>query len=226
MDATLPAAVLWDMDGTLIDSEPQWIESQVRLVEEHGGVWTRDDGLRLVGADMAATAIALQSAGVPDDEATIIERLTREVVQALTTSIEWRPGAVELVRELHGAGVPQAIVTTSGREMARLVAEALPAGAIRTVVSGDEVRRGKPHPEPYLTAAARLGVDIAECVAVEDSATGLTSAIAAGAIPIGVPHDTAIPTSREWMRVPTLAGCGLDVLTSLARRHVARRRDG
>src|SRR4051812_3392235 len=117
MGGHLPAAVLWDMDGTLIDSEPVWIDSQVRLVEEHGGAWTRADGYALVGADMPATAIALQKAGVREGEAAIIDRLTREVIASLGAAIEWRPGALELVRELQSAGIPQAIVTTSIRAL-------------------------------------------------------------------------------------------------------------
>ncbi|MEU1970761.1 HAD family phosphatase [Microbacterium sp. NPDC019599] len=201
-----PAAVLWDMDGTLIDSEPSWIRSQLRLVAEHDGVWTWENGLGLIGADMEATAQAMHDAGVllGDDE--IIDRLTREVCADLTDLIEWRPGAYELVGELAALEIPQAIVTTSPRDMALIIAAKLPVDAIRLIVAGEDVAHGKPHPDPYQTAARRLGVDAARCVAIEDSPTGLASAVAAGTIAIAVPHDAAIPDDPRYDILSTLSG--------------------
>lgn len=199
------AAVLWDMDGTLIDSEPTWIQAQLALVEEHHGTWTYTDGLSLVGTDMEVTARALQDAGVRLAAGDIIGRLTQEVTASLRSLVAWRPGAVELVRGIHAAGIPQAIVTTSPLSMTEVVAEALPDGAISSIVAGEHVHHGKPHPEPYLTAARRLGVDPQRCVAIEDSPTGLAAAIAAGTIAIGVPHDAILQNAGRWTRLDTLA---------------------
>ena len=209
------AAVLWDMDGTLIDSEPTWIESQVRLVGEFGGAWTPADGLTLVGTDMVVTAEALQRAGVRLDAEGIIQRLTREVTDALGRAVTWRPGAVELVTALRDAGVPQAIVTTSPRSMARVVADALPSGAVAVVVAGEDVARGKPDPEPYLSAARALGARPQDCVAVEDSPTGLAAAIAAGVHAIGIPHDAELTNAGEWTRLDTLGGVSVEQLVAL-----------
>lgn len=206
MAAQVIAAVLWDMDGTLIDSEPIWIEAQLRLVAEHGGTWTHADGLSLVGADMELTARALQEAGVSLTHAEVSDRLTREVLASLHREVVWRPGAIELVRELLAAGIPQAIVTTSPVSMTDIVAAALPDGAISTIVAGEHVEQGKPHPEPYLTAARNLGVEPHRCVAIEDSPTGLAAAIAAGTVAIGVPHDTALTNAGRWTRLDSLAG--------------------
>jgi HAD superfamily hydrolase (TIGR01509 family) len=216
-----PVAVLWDMDGTLIDSEPEWISAQERLVAEHSGVWTFADGLALVGTDMAVTAVALQTAGVLLPAAEIIERLTAEVTAALGRSVDWRPGARELVAELCASAVPQAIVTTSPRSMAEVVAAALPAGSIQVIVAGEDVRNGKPHPEPYLLAARRLGVAPSECVAIEDSPTGLSAAIAAGTTAIGVPHDTTLDHSGRWTRVDSLSGMSLPDLARIAGANTA-----
>lgn len=215
MDRRTPAAVLWDMDGTLIDSEPEWMRAQERLVAEYAGSWTHADGLSLVGTDMVVTATALQAAGVEEEAQAIIDRLTAEVTLALGREVAWRPGARELVTALRTAGVPQAIVTTSPRAMTEIVAAALPAGAICAIVAGEDVRNGKPHPEPYLEAARRLGVEPVECVAIEDSPTGLAAAVAAGTAAIGVPHDTVLEHPGPWTRLDSLAGVGVDDLTRI-----------
>jgi len=210
------AAVLWDMDGTLIDSEPTWIQAQVALVEEHHGTWTYTDGLSLVGTDMVVTARALQGAGVCLAAGDIIGRLTQEVTASLRRQVAWRPGAVELVREILAAGIPQAIVTTSPLGVTEIVAEALPRGAISTIVAGEHVDHGKPHPEPYLTAARQLGVDPQRCVAIEDSPTGLAAAIAAGTIAIGVPHDASLQNAGHWTRLDSLADVTIEDLLRIA----------
>lgn len=209
------AAVLWDMDGTLIDSEPAWIRSQTRMVAEFGGEWTFADGLGLVGSDMVRTAEVMQAAGVALSADAINLRLTQEVTDELGGSVTWRPGAVELVTALRDRGVPQVIVTTSPRFMTEVVAAALPPGAIVAIVSGEDVDNGKPHPEPYLTAAAGLGVPIGRCVAIEDSPTGLASAIASGAVAVGVPHDAVLDHPGRWTRLDSLEGVGVDDLVRL-----------
>jgi HAD superfamily hydrolase (TIGR01509 family) len=209
------AAVLWDMDGTLIDSEPTWIQAQLELVAEHGGSWTYADGLSLVGADMEFTARALQGAGVGLTDRDIVSRLTREVTASLGRAVTWRPGAVELVTALLAAGIPQAIVTTSPLSMTEVVVGALPKGSISTIVAGEDVERGKPHPEPYLTAARNLGVEPRRCVAIEDSPTGLSAAIAAGTMAIGVPHDAILQNVGRWSRLDSLAGVTVEDLVRL-----------
>lgn len=205
-------AVFWDMDGTLIDSEPAWIEAQIRLVVEHGGAWSYQDGLGLVGADMAATAQVMQGAGVKLPGEAIVDRLAQEVAASLTERITWRPGAFELVAELVQARVPQAIVTTSPRFMAQVVADALPEGAIRLIVGGEDVTVGKPDPQPYLIAASRLGVQPGCCLAVEDSPNGLAAALAAGMVTIGVPHDAVLENPGPWTRLDSLLGVGVTEL--------------
>lgn len=216
---TGPAAVLWDMDGTLIDSEPAWIASQITLVAEHGGTWTHEDGLTLVGTDMVVTAEAMRGAGVDLPQRQIIDRLTEEVTASLGEQVSWRPGAHELVAALAAADIPQAIVTTSPRAMAQVVADALPPGAIRLIVGGEDVARGKPDPEPYRTAAERLGVPIEGCVAVEDSPPGLAAAVASGAVAFGVPHDAELNHPGPWRRLDSLASITVaDLIAAVAER--------
>ena len=184
----MPAAVLWDMDGTIVDTEPYWMAAETALVESFGGVWTHDDGLSLVGSSMWHSACVLKSRGVdlPEDE--IIATLSARVGEQLRTQIPWRPGARELLIALREAGIPTALVTMSVRSLAELVVEAIPFDAFDAIISGDDVEHGKPHPEAYLSGAAALGVDVTDCVAIEDSEPGLASAVASGAVSIGVPH--------------------------------------
>jgi HAD superfamily hydrolase (TIGR01509 family) len=200
------AAVLWDMDGTLIDSEPIWIAQQFVLAEQHGGTWTTEQGLALVGADMHDTAVAMQAAGVEMEAAELVAALERGVIDSLRDEVPWRPGVRELLAELVREAIPCAIATTSSHEMAALVAAAAPDGAISVVVGSEDVARTKPSPEPYLRAAELLGVRAPDCVAVEDSPNGLAAAIASGATTIAVPNDAVLPASGDFLLWPTLEG--------------------
>jgi HAD superfamily hydrolase (TIGR01509 family) len=185
----LPAAVLWDMDGTLVDTEPYWIECERELVGRYGHVWSDDDAHALVGNPLLVSAEILRERGhVPLPAAEIVELLLDGVVARVRAHVPFRPGARELLAALTGAGVPCALVTMSYRRFTDAVVEVLPPGTFAAVVAGDEVTHGKPHPEPYLTAAARLGVVPEECVAIEDSPTGVASAVAAGVPTLAVEH--------------------------------------
>src|SRR5690606_5974561 len=138
-----------------------------------GGEWTHEDSLSLVGAGLWNAARVFQSRGVHLTEDEIVEHLTDRVLEQIEAhGLPWRPGARELLTELRAAGVKTGLVTMSVRRMAEHVAAQLGFHGFDTIVSGDDVAQAKPHPEPYLVAAERLGVDPASCVAIEDSAPG------------------------------------------------------
>lgn len=201
----LPAAVLWDMDGTIVDTEPYWFECEYALVAEHGGSWSDEHARALVGNSLPASAQYIREHGGVDlDPDEIVARLTAGVVERIRRHIPWRPGAQELLADLVAAGVPCALVTMSYRSLADAIVGCLPPGSFAAVVCGDEVDHGKPHPEPYLRAARLLGVDPAGCLAVEDSPTGVASATAAGVPVLAVEHV-----------VPLLPAAGRRVLTTL-----------
>ena len=207
MTHALPAAVLWDMDGTLVDTEPYWIEGETSLIHEYGGDWTHDEAMQLVGQGLWHSARIIQSKGVTLSEDEIIARLTDDVIaQLVSKGIPWRPGALELLTELRQAGVRTALVTMSISRMAHHVADRLGFVGFDAVVSGDDVQHSKPHPEPYLRGAELLGVDITDCVAIEDSTAGVGSAVAAGATTIGVPFLLSLEGSGAQVLWPTLAG--------------------
>ncbi|GAA4375326.1 HAD family phosphatase [Agromyces bauzanensis] len=203
----LPAAVLWDMDGTLVDTERYWMAAEEELVESFGGRWTHEDALGLVGSGLWEAAVVFQSAGVDLDADTIVARLTARVQEQLAGhGVPWRPGARELLEALREASVPTALVTMSVRSMADDVVRAIPFRAFDVLVTGDAVQHAKPHPGPYLKAAKELGVDVRECVAIEDSPAGLTSAWASGAVTVGVPNILALDEAPAHVLWPTLEG--------------------
>jgi HAD superfamily hydrolase (TIGR01509 family) len=221
----LPAAVLWDMDGTLVDTEPYWIAAEHELVAEHGGVWTDEHAHALVGNPLLVSAEYIRlHGGVALAPAQIVEHLLDRVVAAVDRHVPWRPGVPELLAELADAAVPCALVTMSYARLTAAVTRHLPPGTFRAVVSGDEVRHGKPDPEAYLTAAARLGVPPADCLAIEDSPAGIASAEAAGVPVVAVPHVVPLPPGPGRVVVPTLAGTTVAELYGRARRLVRRPR--
>jgi HAD superfamily hydrolase (TIGR01509 family) len=204
-------AVLWDLDGTLVDTEPAWLAAEYRLVDSFGGSWSTAHGKAIVGHDLLDSAAYLREHGgvdLPLQE--IADQMVEDVMAAVEREVVWRPGARRLLADLRSAGVPCAMVTMSYEPLARSVADQLPAGTFRTLVTGDQVSRGKPHPEPYLTAAQRLGVPPSACVAIEDSPTGVASAEAAGCVVLAVQN-----------QVPLAAAPGRTVLDDLSAVTVA-----
>ncbi|GGA56388.1 phosphoglycolate phosphatase [Pseudoclavibacter endophyticus] len=208
MSAHLPTAVLWDMDGTIVDTEPLWVDAQRALLAEFGlPQFDEISEEALVGAGMHETAMLFQRAGVPLSATEIVEFVVEGVASRLPNELDWRPGAVELLAELHEVGVPLALVTNSPRDMALLVVEGLPAGTFATIVGADDVTRGKPHPQPYLLGAERLGVaPTSACVVIEDSSHGLRSGAAAGMTTVGIPHGARLTSADADVLLPTLAG--------------------
>ncbi len=214
---SLPKAVLWDMDGTLVDSEPYWLLSETALAKDYGKVWTQENGNDLIGKSLYESSAFLKDLlDIKDLSAQqIVDRLTDSVLSKLQHSLPWRPGALELLMELKQAGVKTALVTMSMRRMALAVAEAIPFQAFDVVVAGDDVTFGKPHPEPYQKAAALLGFEPAECIAIEDSVTGLRSAEAAGCLPLGIVNMMPLEQSGTRVIRHSLTEMNLDALRGL-----------
>jgi HAD superfamily hydrolase (TIGR01509 family) len=189
------------MDGTIIDTEPHWMEAETQLITEYGGSWSHEEALALWHS-----ARVMQSRGVTLSEDEIIDHLTDIVLDRIRASgLPWRPGARELLLALRDAGVRTALVTMSIRKMAHLVADAIDFDAFEVVVAGDDVEHSKPHPAAYLRATELLGVDPTDCVAIEDSPPGVASATAAGAATIGVPLHVPLQEDGTFTIWPTLA---------------------
>ncbi|MBU2075585.1 MAG: HAD family phosphatase [Actinobacteria bacterium] len=206
------------MDGTLVDTEPYWIATEYAMADKYGGTWSQEQALSLVGNDLLSSGRVLKEAwGLPQSPAEVVEELLDGVVARVEESVPWQPGAPELLASLRDAGVPCALVTMSYERFVAPILRHLPAETFRVIVTGDQVERGKPHPEPYLTAAASLGLDPQDCVAIEDSNTGAKSAEAAGCAVLVVENHVPVLDGPRRVFRPTLQGLGpADVATVLA----------
>ena len=180
--------------------------AETELVRSYGGEWTVEDGLTVVGMGLWDAATIFQSRGVELTTDEIVGWMTDRVLEQVTTEVPWRPGARELLFELRQAGIPTAMVTMSVRRMAERIADALGFVGFDVIVGGDDVSDPKPHPAPYLHAAELLGVDITECVAIEDSVPGLASAVASGAVSIGIPLQLPLEEAPTHILWSSLAG--------------------
>jgi len=214
----LPAAVLFDMDGTLVDSERVWAIALRELAREYGGELSEPARLAMIGGDMASSmAILHAEVGQPwRDVAASAAWLERRVTALFRTELEWRPGARALLAATKQAGIPTALVTNTERALAEVALDAIGREWFDVVVVGDEVPATKPHPAPYLTAARLLGVPISRCVAVEDSPVGVASAHAAGAVVLAIPHDAVVDAREGVHLLESLTGADLHLLSRLA----------
>ncbi|MCO5216029.1 MAG: HAD family phosphatase [Thermomicrobiales bacterium] len=207
-------AVLCDMDGTLVDTEPYWETAKLDLTGRYDVPFTHADVSALVGRSMKVTVDALRDAGVPLSDEEILDGLVEAVAARVRAHIPWLPGAQEFLQQMVDEDVPCALVTQAWAPVAEVVVAAS-NGALQTFVSGGDVTHPKPHPEPYLTAAARLGVDPTRCVAIEDSPSGVESAEAAGAVVIVLPGIHPVPDGPRRIRRDSLVGIDRGYLESL-----------
>jgi len=211
-------AVLFDMDGTLCDTEPAWLAAENAMARRYDAQWTPQDGLHLVGHSLlSAGAYIRDRMGLSLTPAQVVDELLDDVVATVARlGVEWRAGALELLRECNEAGVPTALVTMSYDRFARSVLDRMPPGpAFDVVVTGDRVERGKPAPDPYLKAAAELGVETTWSVAIEDSPSGAESAEAAGCLVVTVPNHVPIPLTANRRQRASLADVGVEHLREL-----------
>ena len=213
---SLPTAVLWDMDGTLVDTEPYWIATEYEMAERYGGSWSEEHAMNLVGNALLESGDYIRvHMGIDRTPQQIVDELLDGVVARVEVEVPWRPGARELLTDLHRHGVPCALVTMSWQRFVDPILARLAEDAFATVVTGDRVEFGKPHPEPYLTAAAELGLHPGQCLAIEDSNTGAKSAVAAGCTVLCVPHHVPILEGEGRVFVDTLDGLDAQSLSRL-----------
>ncbi len=209
----LPAALLWDFDGTLVDSEKSWHAAEARLMDEWGGgTMTPEQHHSLVGNSLRDSALAImrltgRTGEDPDHWAGVLNDYALEDMTVV--GVEFRPGAREFLQAAREAGIRCALVSASWTRVLDHIVATMPAGSFEVVVGGDQVTHGKPDPEPYLLAARKLGLGIRDCLALEDSIPGTTSAERAGVATLGIPFEQAIRPATRRRIVPTLVGLGL-----------------
>ncbi|WP_324197990.1 HAD family phosphatase [Nocardia beijingensis] len=204
------AGVLWDMDGTLLDSEKLWDVAVRELAREHGHEMT--DAIRhaLIGASGPnALRIMLTGLGIEPTPASLRaagEFLERRVTELMTGPIPWRPGAKDALAMVRAAGLSSALVTNTKRSLTEFGLDTLGRDFFDVSVCGDEVAHGKPEPDVYLRAAELLGLAPEHCVAVEDSPTGARAAQAAGCALVVVPCEIPVPDAPGRVFRDSLVG--------------------
>lgn len=183
-------ALLWDMDGTLVDTEPMWVKCEEELMAEFGYQWSEHDALHCIGGPMERVQLYLKEKSKSDlDPSWFGDQLIEMMLSKLKSGAMIRPGALELVNEAIESGLRLALVSASRRPIVDAVLEGLPF-SFDLSISASEVERSKPHPEGYLRAASEIATSIHSCVVIEDSSVGITSGLESGALVIGVTPQT------------------------------------
>lgn len=212
-------AVTFDMDGLLVDSEPLWFEAEAAIMARMGSPWGPADQEHLIGGSLTRSSAYMQrKAAQPVPQEVIAQWLVQGMAGLVRArGVQVMPGALELLAEIAAAGLPHALVTSAEPEIMTAALDSIGVRFPVTVCAAD-VARGKPDPEPYLRAAALLGVPPGRSVALEDSPTGITSAHAAGYTVIAVPS-VPPPPGLARLTVPSLRLVDLATLREAAAGH-------
>ncbi|WP_268891614.1 HAD family hydrolase [Lentzea tibetensis] len=215
-----PAAVLWDMDGTLLDSEKLWDIPLYEYAEKLGGELSLKTRQAMVGTNVPTTlSLLFGEVGVTptqDDLSDAAAWILRRTEEVFRSGLVFRPGAQEALRSVRASGVPMALVTSTDRALTEICLDTIGRELFDVTVCGDEVSGlNKPLPEPYLRAARLLGADAERCVAIEDSPTGVASAVAAGCTVLVIPCDVPVDAGERRVFRSSLEGVELATLADL-----------
>jgi len=215
-------AVLFDMDGLLVDSEPLWTIGEIELAEHLGGSWSDELKTAIIGTRLdTAIRTILEWYDVPRDGADVdaaMAFLLNRMVELYHDQLPLMPGALDLIDALRTAGIATALVSSSYRVLVDAVLDGVGRDRFDLTLAGDEVQHGKPDPEPYLLACERLGVLPAEAVVLEDAMSGVKSAEVAGCHVVAVPWIAPIEPAQGRHVVASLKELDVDWLRGLAGR--------
>ncbi|MEU8922237.1 HAD family phosphatase [Kitasatospora sp. NPDC048545] len=217
LGTALPAAVLFDMDGTLVDTEQLWWQTAAEIAEELHHPLTDRDAPEVLGQAVEHTAAHLHRvSGTTLSEAELAARLGESFAGKVAAETVPRPGALALLASLRDARVPTALVSASPRRVVDLVLSAIGRDWFAVTLAAEDTPRTKPAPDPYLAAAELLGLDPALCVAVEDTPTGVASAAGAGCAVLAVPSTaTPMPDGERITLLASLEQADLVLLGKL-----------
>jgi HAD superfamily hydrolase (TIGR01509 family) len=204
------------MDGTLLDSEKIWDIALEDLANTLGGSLSERARQRMTGSSLAPSiAILHDDLGIDADPESSAAYLMDRTTELFHTDLVWRPGAAELLRAVHQAGIPAALVTSTHRRLTEIALNLIGRQHFAATVCGDEVGHPKPHPDPYLTALSQLGVQAGDSVAIEDSPLGIASAEAAGCAVIAVPGDIPIAPAPTRVVIDSMRSLGVERLEQI-----------
>ena len=206
-------SVLFDMDGLTINSEPEWLEAEKEVTASFGYTWTKEDQAHCLGGPLHKVGEYMSkvtNSSEPGDY--FHKKLVDLMTEKITISASFMPGARELIRNLHIAGVPMALVSASPRALVDAALSHVKPIPFKATISSDDVLNTKPDPEGYLKAARMLDVDIRNSLILEDSATGVAAARASGARVIAVPHLVEIEADHQTKVINSLEDLSVDLL--------------
>jgi len=200
------SAILFDMDGTIIDSEPLWLQAEIQVMAELGCHWDEQDQINCLGGPMERTEKYMQDrSGNVKPYGYFGQRLNEVMKLKFVKDLELIPNALELITKSKEAGLKTGLVTASGRELMNSALTRFPENSFDIAISRDDVANSKPHPEPYLMAAERLEVKIDECLVLEDSMTGVRAGLDSGAQVVAISHIISITTEKNLRVISNLS---------------------
>jgi len=209
-------AVFFDMDGLMVDSEPEWFLSEIEVTKPFGYTWLEQDQIACLGGPLSKVGqYMFDRCGQQQSPEYFTQTLIDTQVARMRGNTPTMPGAIELVRELQSHGVKTALVSASPRNIVDAVLDNLGHDLFPFSISADDVKKTKPDPEGYLKAAAISGSEISNCLIFEDSLTGMNAAIASGAYLIGVPHLVTIEESKRVRVIKSLQQLSFSKLQEL-----------
>lgn len=206
-------AILFDMDGLFIDSEPEWHAAETEMMRGYGYDWQPADQLQCLGGPLARVTEYMSGClkGTIKPEV-----LAKEIIDEMTTRLSsattYMPGAIEFSKLVSQARIPQALVSASPRTLVNAVVSNLDQNYFKETVAAGDIERTKPFPDPYLHAAKLLDVEISNCLIFEDSQTGITAATASGAFVVAIPHYIEVNESQRLKRIESFGGRSLQDL--------------
>ena len=208
-------AIFFDMDGTLVDTEPYWLQSETELMARYGYVWTPDDQRHCLGGPLPRVGSYMRELAQAESPDFFERELVSLVSSKFSGSLNFMPGARKLLDEARVNKVPLGLVSASPRVLVDATLANLGPGVFAVSISSDDVGKSKPDPEPYLFAASQLGVDISQSLILEDSLTGISSARASGAWVLAIPHIVEVEEDPRTVVVDSLVDCTLAKISSL-----------
>ena len=209
-------AVFFDMDGLMVDSEPEWLQSEIEVTRPYGYTWLDEDQIACLGGPLSRVGEYMhEKCGRVETPQYFTQKLIDTQAAKMRGNTPTMPGAVELVRELQSHGVKTALVSASPRNIVDAVLDNLGHDLFPFSISSDDVERTKPHPDAYLKAAEISGADINNCLIFEDSLTGMKAATSSGAFLIAVPHLVSIEESAKVRVIKSLKQLSFEKISQL-----------
>jgi len=206
-------AILFDMDGLFIDSEPDWHAAETEMMRGYGYDWQPSDQLQCLGGPLSRVTEYMSNCLNGRVEPEVLSRvIIDEMQRRLGSATSYMPGSIEFSKMVWQAQIPQALVSASPRTLVDAVISNLSQNYFKETVAAGDIARTKPFPDPYLHAAQLLGVDISNCLIFEDSQTGITAATASGAFVVAIPHFIEVAESERLKRVESFLGLTLQDL--------------